>query len=76
MTELQEEEIKKLTKLFHELPTVSIEDAKQCALRAIKLQIEVLQLISEEKFVVHWASERFNNLVHSKYQLLTELRQV
>lgn len=76
MTETEESEIKRITKLFHELPSISIEDAKQCAIRAIKLQIESLQKAKEEKCIVHWAEDKFNQLVRDKYQLLTELRKL
>ena len=76
MSEEQEQEIKKITKLFHELPSISIEDAKQCTIRCVKLQIEVLEKINKEKYIVHWGQERFNNLLQSKYQLLTELKTI
>lgn len=76
MNDSHELEIKRLTKLFHELPSISIEDAKQCAIRCIKLQIEVLQQASDEKFIVHWSRDRFNQLMQDKYQMLTELRHL
>lgn len=76
MTENQEQEIKRLIKLFNELPTIHLEDAKQCAIRCIKLQIEMLEKIDEEKYIVHWGRDRFSQFVQDKYQLLTELRKI
>lgn len=74
MNEEQENEIRRLTKIFHELPSISIDDSKQCVIRCIKLEIELLEKVMEEKFIVHWSQERFNNLLQAKYKLLTELR--
>ena len=76
MSEEQEQEIKRLTKLFHELPTINIEDSKQCAIRCIKLQIEALENAKEQKCIVHWAEDKFKQMVQDKYQLLTELRKL
>lgn len=76
MTEEQESEIKRLMKLFHELPSIGIDDAKQCVIRCIKLEIELLESLNREKFIVHWSQEKFNDLVQDKYKLLSEIRKL
>lgn len=52
----------------------SKEDAKKCAVFSIKREIELLELISQEKYIVHYQQERFNKVLQNKNLILHKLK--
>jgi hypothetical protein len=54
----------------------SKEDAKKCAVFSVKREIELLEKISQEKFIVYHQQERFNMLLQNKHLILAELKKI
>lgn len=54
----------------------SKEDAKKCAVFSVKREIELLEKISQERFIVHYQQERFNMLFQDKNLVLMQLKNI
>lgn len=66
-------EAEELIQLFL-MCTSSKEEAKKCAVFSMKKEIELLEKTNKEKFIVHWAQEKFNLLLQDKNMILHELK--
>lgn len=56
--------------------TSSKEEAKKCAVFSARKEIELLEEISKEKFIVHYQQERFNKLLQEENLILSELKKI
>lgn len=68
-------EAEELIQLFI-MCTSSKEEAKKCAIFSARKEIELLEEISQEKYIVHYQQERFNKLLQDKNLILAELKQI
>lgn len=67
-------EAEELIQLFL-MCTSSKDEAKKCAIFSTKKEIELMEKIFKEKFIVHWAEEKFNKLLQDKNLVLQELKK-
>lgn len=56
--------------------TSSKEEAKKCAIFSARKEIELLEEINKEKFIVHYQQERFNILLQDMNLVLQELKKL
>ena len=54
----------------------SKEEARKCAVFSMKREIELLEKISQEKYIVYHQQERFNTLLQDKNLILQELKKI
>lgn len=68
-------EAEKFIQLFL-MCTASKEDAKKAGVFCLKREIELMEVMGKEKFIVHWSMEKFNKLLEEKNLILDELKKL
>lgn len=62
-----------LIELF-KMCTSSKDEAKRTAMFSVQREVEMLESLNKQKYIVHWAQDKFNQLLNEKNLVLNELK--